>query len=54
MKKGRGVLLGKESEDYYMENGLMAFTASYHLRRGFCCKNKCRHCPYGIEKKIKP
>ncbi|MFM8914142.1 MAG: DUF5522 domain-containing protein [Flammeovirgaceae bacterium] len=30
-----------------MENGLMVFTEHFHLRRGFCCKNKCRHCPYG-------
>jgi hypothetical protein len=22
------------------------FTASYHLRRGYCCENRCRHCPY--------
>ncbi|MBS1625400.1 MAG: hypothetical protein JSS76_03395 [Bacteroidetes bacterium] len=36
---------------YYMENGLMVFTAAYHLARGFCCKNGCRHCPYGFRKK---
>lgn len=42
-----------EGEDYYQENGLMIFTSSYHQRRGFCCKNKCRHCPYGQEKKPK-
>jgi len=33
-------------EDFYMENGFMVFTANYHLKRGFCCGNKCRHCPY--------
>jgi len=32
--------------DYYIENGLMVFTEQYHLKRGFCCKNDCRHCPY--------
>jgi len=32
---------------YYMENGLIVFTEAYHLKRGYCCKNKCRHCPYG-------
>ncbi|MGI8654232.1 MAG: DUF5522 domain-containing protein [Pyrinomonadaceae bacterium] len=35
-----------EGEDYYWENGLMVFTARFHLGRGYCCKNDCRHCPY--------
>lgn len=35
------------SEDYYLnENGLVVFTEHYHLKRGYCCKNKCKHCPY--------
>jgi hypothetical protein len=33
-------------EDFYMENGLLVFTASYHLKRGYCCNSGCRHCPY--------
>ena len=33
-------------EDYYFENGLMVFTAAYHLKRGSCCGSGCRHCPY--------
>ena len=36
--------------DYYIENGNYVFTGSYHLKRGFCCKNGCRHCPYGYKK----
>jgi hypothetical protein len=32
--------------DFYFDNGLMVFTAAYHLRRGYCCGNGCRHCPY--------
>jgi len=33
--------------DYYFNtDGLMVFTAAYHLRRGYCCGNDCRHCPY--------
>ncbi len=36
-----------EPEDYYVEDGLMVFTAAYHLKRGSCCGNGCRHCPYG-------
>ncbi len=36
-----------EGEDlYYMEEGLLIFTARYHLERGVCCGNNCRHCPY--------
>lgn len=38
------------NEDYYIENGLVVFTAAYHLKRGHCCKNGCRHCPYGFKK----
>jgi len=37
--------------EYYFENGKMVFTREYHLRRGFCCGNQCRHCPYGILKR---
>ncbi|HTW81643.1 MAG TPA: DUF5522 domain-containing protein [Terracidiphilus sp.] len=36
-----------EPEDYYMEGGLVVFTAAYHLKRGYCCGSGCRHCPYG-------
>ncbi|MBO0721274.1 MAG: hypothetical protein J2P31_18870 [Blastocatellia bacterium] len=35
-----------EGEDYYLENGLLVFTAAYHLKRGYCCHSNCRHCPY--------
>ena len=33
-------------DDYYMEDGLLVFTAAYHLKRGNCCGSGCRHCPY--------
>ena len=36
-----------EGEDYYSEGEMIIFTARYHLRRGYCCENGCRHCPYG-------
>jgi hypothetical protein len=32
--------------EYYFEDGRMVFTATYHLRRGYCCGSRCRHCPY--------
>lgn len=35
-----------EAEDFYFENGLMVFTAAYHLKRGYCCNSGCRHCPF--------
>ena len=22
------------------------FTKEYHLKRGYCCNNGCKHCPY--------
>jgi hypothetical protein len=34
------------SEHFYMEDGLMVFTEVYHLEKGYCCNNACRHCPY--------
>ncbi|MDH5475778.1 MAG: DUF5522 domain-containing protein [Cyclobacteriaceae bacterium] len=40
-----------ENKDYYLENGKWVFTAHYHLNRGYCCENLCRHCPYGSKKK---
>ena len=38
-----------EQANYYMENGYMVFTEAYHLARGYCCGNACRHCPYEHE-----
>lgn len=35
-----------EEPDYSIENGLLVFTAAYHLKRGSCCGSGCRHCPY--------
>lgn len=32
--------------DYYKENGYIIFTKEYLLKRGYCCKNGCRNCPY--------
>jgi hypothetical protein len=38
---------------YYNEQGLLVFTAQYLLKRGFCCKNGCRHCPFGFKKQAR-
>ena len=31
---------------YYNEDGMMVLTAHYLLKRGYCCGNGCKHCPY--------
>jgi hypothetical protein len=37
----------EEGKDYYInEEGLLVLTKEFLLRRGFCCKNNCKHCPY--------
>jgi iron complex transport system substrate-binding protein len=36
----------EEGKDYYLEGGSCVFTASSLKRRGYCCGNGCRHCPY--------
>ena len=36
----------EEGLDYYFENGLMVLSAEYLRKRGYCCNNGCRHCPY--------
>lgn len=42
---------GLADDDYYFtKEGFVVFTASYHLKRGYCCKSGCRHCPYGYRK----
>ncbi|MEP0714024.1 DUF5522 domain-containing protein [Algoriphagus sp.] len=38
---------GIHSEDFYFnQQGHMVFTEKFHLKRGYCCGNGCRHCPY--------
>lgn len=38
---------------YYNEDGRMVMTEEYHKRRGYCCNNKCKHCPYTTTDKAK-
>ena len=42
-----------EGVDYYFENGLMVLTAHFLIKRGYCCGNGCRHCPYSEKKIVK-
>ncbi|NTS40166.1 hypothetical protein HRG84_04545 [Flavisolibacter sp. BT320] len=37
-------------DDYYLnEDGRVVFTANYLRKRGYCCGNGCRHCPFNYE-----
>ena len=40
----------EEGDFYFTPEGYKCFTEQYHLKRGYCCQNGCRHCPYGFEK----
>ena len=30
----------------YWDGPYWVFTEAHHLRRGTCCGNRCRHCPF--------
>jgi len=38
----------EEGVDYYIDegSGLMVLTSLFLLKRGYCCGNKCKSCPY--------
>ena len=39
-----------EQRGYYInEDGLVTFTESFLLKRGYCCGNGCKHCPYNYD-----
>lgn len=41
-----------EKDDFYFsEEGYIVFTEKYLLKRGYCCKSGCKHCPYGYNRK---
>ena len=52
-KKSNNMPTMEEGDFYFNEQGLMVFTEQYHLKRGYCCQNGCKHCPYGFKKKEK-
>jgi len=37
-----------EGIDYYLDpnSGLIVLTSEYHKKRGYCCGNGCKECPY--------
>lgn len=42
-----------EHIDYTIEDGKYVFSKWFHLKRGTCCGNACRNCPYQHEN-VKP
>ncbi len=45
----------EEGEDYYYNaDGLIVLTEKYHLQRGYCCGNGCKHCPYNYQNVAEP
>jgi len=44
-----------EGVHYYLnEQGLVVLTEKFHLARGYCCGNGCKHCPYEYENVPEP
>lgn len=44
-----------EGEDfYYNVQGYIVLTQKFHLKKGFCCGNGCRHCPYQYQNVPEP
>ena len=43
-----------EGEDFYYEEGFVVLTEKFHLEKGYCCSNGCRHCPYKYENVPEP
>lgn len=41
-------IASKNKEETYIDpkTGYIVITTFGHLKRGECCGNKCRHCPY--------
>lgn len=35
-----------KSDHYYFDGDRVIFTSAFHIERGSCCGNGCRHCPY--------
>lgn len=38
------------ANQYVDEKGNYVFTKEFLEKRGYCCKNGCKHCPYGYKK----
>jgi hypothetical protein len=38
--------LNKQNSYIDPKSGYTVFTSHFHQKRGVCCGNKCRHCPF--------
>jgi len=36
----------EQGKDYYLENGSIIMSETYLKKRGTCCGNGCRYCPF--------
>ena len=43
--------LVSDEDFYYTSEGYKCFTEKFHIKRGYCCKSGCRHCPYNYNQK---
>jgi hypothetical protein len=44
-----------EDIDYYINaDGYVVLTEKYHLDKGYCCGNGCKHCPFQHENVPEP
>jgi len=42
-----------EGVDYTVEaGGRLVFAREYHLKRGYCCRGRCRNCPWKEAKEV--
>lgn len=39
---------------YYNEDGYIVLTEQFHLKKGYCCGNGCKHCPYNYSNVPEP
>ena len=47
--------MSENSEEYYIDaKGRWVFTAVYHEKRGYCCGEACKHCPFDYESVPEP
>ena len=51
MKKFSQISELDKEDYYYSDEGYIVFTEKYHLKRGYCCDNNCKHCPFKKNKK---
>ena len=51
MKKFSKISELDKEDYYYSDEGYIVFTEKYHLKRGYCCDNNCKHCPFKKNKK---